>query len=103
MNDPKPQNNLPAKSPVCFILGAAAFLLGIVNYFLAATVTVLSIIGFLAGAGAIVLSIMVRKAQPDKPPLLASLGLIGGIVGLLWNLVFFVACSNVACGGINMF
>ncbi len=103
MNDSNAPNTLRAKSILCFLPGAASFALGIVNYFFTAAVTVLSVIGFLLGTAAIFFSIMVRKAQPDKPPLLASLGLIGGIVGLLWNLVFFVACSSLACGGINMF
>ncbi len=103
MNDSNAPKNLRGKSILCLFLGAAAFALGIVNYFFTATITVLSIAGFLAGAAAIVFSIMVRRQQPEKPPLLASLGLIGGIVGLLWNLVFFMACSSLACGGINMF
>lgn len=103
MNQPKAKGALGGKTIAAFSLGLASAVLGVLNYFLPDWVTPLSIIGFLAGAAGLVLAILVRKAKPDKPPLGASVGLVAGLVGILWNLAFFVACSSLACGGANIF
>ena len=103
MNQKKTQGGLAGKTVAAFCLGLASAVLGIMNYLLPDWVTPLSIIGFLAGAVGLVLAIMVRKAKPDKPPLGTTVGFVAAIVGVLWNLAFFVACSNLACGGANIF
>ena len=103
MKEQKPHKNLAAQTMAAFSLGLAAAVLGILNYFFPDAVTVLSLIGFFAGAAGLVFSILARKQKPDKPPLGATMGLVLGIVGLLWNLAYFVACSNLACGAANIF
>lgn len=103
MKQQKSPARLAGKALAAFLLGLASAALGILNYFFPGAVTALSIIGFVAGAAGLVFSIIVRKAMPDKPPLAATLGLMMSIVGFLWNLVFFVACSSLACGGANLF
>ena len=103
MKQQKSSAHLAGKTLAAFLFGLASAAFGILNYLFPGAVTALSIIGFAAGTGGLVFSIAVRKALPDKPPLAATLGLIMSIVGLLWNLVFFVACSSLACGGSNLF
>ena len=103
MSQKKTGKDLAGKTILAFCLGIAAAILGILNYFLPNWVTALSIIGFVAGGAGLVFAIIVRKAKPDKPPLGATVGFVAAIVGILWNLAFFLACSNLACGGANIF
>lgn len=103
MSQKKPQGALAGKTALALSLGVLSAVLGILNYFLPDWVTPLSIIGFVVGAAGLVFAIIVRKAQPDKPPLGATIGFVAAIVGILWNLAFFVACSNLACGAANIF
>lgn len=103
MKQEMPQKKTASKTALAFIFGLSSAVLGITNNYFPNLLTVISVVGALLALIGIVFAIIVRKANPNKPPLLATLGLMASIVGLLWNLVFFVACSSLACGSANMF
>ena len=76
-----------------FLLGAASFAAGLVDYYFPNLVTAVSLTGLLCGLVGIVLAVLVRKSTHKERFPFSALALVLSIVGIIWNLSFFIICT----------
>ena len=79
--------------PLAFLLGAASFAAGLVDYYFPNLVTAVSLLGLLCGLIGIVLAILVRKSTRKERFPFSALALVLSIIGIIWNLSFFIICT----------